>query len=249
MLDLLKILSVFALIVVLLKFKWNLGGVMLLGAAALGLLMGLAPVRILDIGWKSCIEKSSVSLIIALALIMVLENVLRKTETLKKLVESLKGLVGDHRVVMALMPAIIGILPSAGGAFFSAPLVDESSKGGSASPERKSFINYWFRHIWEYVSPLYPGFILMAAIAKVPMGRMFLYQAAFPVTVLATGALYAFRDVELAPASPSRRSARQDFALLMVSFSPILTAMLLVMVLAAASARRRCAPRTAPSSS
>ncbi len=231
MLDLIKILSVFALIVVLLKFKWNLGAVMLLGAAALGLLMGLTPVRVLDMAFRSCIEKSSVSLIVALALIMVLENVLRKTETLKKLVESLKGLVGDHRVVMALMPAIIGILPSAGGAFFSAPLVDESAKGGSVCAERKSFINYWFRHIWEYISPLYPGFILMAAIAKVPMGRMFMYQVAFPLSVLATGALYAFRDVQLVPASPSRRSARQDLVLLLVSFSPILTAMLLVMVL------------------
>jgi hypothetical protein len=231
LLDLLKILSVFVLVVWLLKLKWNLGAVMLLGAAALGLLMGLGPARIFGITYRSCIDKATVSLIIALALIMVLENVLRNTDTLKKLVESLKGLLGDHRIVMALLPAIIGILPSAGGAYFSAPLVEESSGGCVINADRKSFINYWFRHIWEYISPLYPGFILMAAVAGVPMGRVFLYQVAFPVTVLATGAMYGFRDVKTAPPSAGKKSRREDLRLMLVSFSPILAVMLLVMAL------------------
>ncbi|HLB25984.1 MAG TPA: DUF401 family protein, partial [Nitrospirota bacterium] len=179
----------------------------------------------------SALEYSTVSLIVALALIMVLENVLRKTETLGRLVGSLKGLVGDRRMVMALMPAIIGILPSAGGAYFSAPMVEASSDGSHIPPERKSFINYWFRHIWEYVSPLYPGFILMSAVAGVHMGDIFLYQLAFPLTVLATGALFAFKDVGPSAAAPKHKSVREDIATLIVSFSPILTVMLLVMAL------------------
>jgi len=231
LLDLLKILSVFALVVWLLKLKWNLGAVMLLAAALLGILMGLGPARLLEISYHACIDKSTVSLIVALALIMVLENVLRKTETLKKLVDSLSGLLGDNRAVMALMPAIIGILPSAGGAYFSAPLVEESSGGCFIKPERKSFINYWFRHIWEYVSPLYPGFILMAAVAGVPMGRVFIYQAAFPATVILTGILYAFREVEPLRKKAGGKSRREYLELLLVSFSPILLVMLLVMVL------------------
>lgn len=231
MIDLIKILLVFILIIRLLQLKWNLGGVMLIGAAALGLLMGMAPLDILNTAFHSSIERTAVSLIIALALIMVLENILRKTETLKKLVESFKGLIGDQRAVMALMPAIIGILPSAGGAFFSAPMVEASADGSHIKPERMSFINYWFRHIWEYVSPLYPGFIMMAAITNVPMGRLFLYQAAFPATVLATGALYGFKDIRAGEAAPSRKGKRADFLNAAVSFSPILVVMLLVMVL------------------
>ncbi|MBI5189372.1 MAG: DUF401 family protein [Nitrospirae bacterium] len=229
--DLLKILSVFALVVWLLKLKWNLGGVMLIAAGVLGLLMGLGPLDILGISYKACVAPSTVSLIVALALIMVLENILRKTDTLKKLVESLKGLLGDHRVVMALMPAIIGILPSAGGAYFSAPLVEESASGCSVHADRKSFINYWFRHIWEYVSPLYPGFILMAAVAGVPMGRVFLYQVAFPITVLLTGAALGFKDVP--PPAPGVRKERnlKDLVPFIASFSPILSVMVLVMAL------------------
>ena len=47
MFDLIKILIVFILIIRLLQLKWNLGGVMLIGAAALGLLMGMGPFDIL----------------------------------------------------------------------------------------------------------------------------------------------------------------------------------------------------------
>lgn len=230
MLDLIKILAVFGLVLFLLRFKWNLGAVMLTAALALGVLTGIEPVRMLTIAYNSSVDKTGISLIAALALIMVLENLLRKTETLKRLVESLKGLLGDNRVVMGLMPAIIGILPSPGGAFFSAPLVEESSTGCAISPERKSFINHWFRHVWEYVSPLYPGFILTAAVTGVSYGRLFLYTAIFPVTVVIVGVLLGFRDVTTQPAPPRERSRREDLTLALVSFSPILASMLLVMV-------------------
>ena len=207
---LLKIILVFVLVVRLLKLNWNLGGVMLIGAAALGLLMGLSPSAILSVAWKSSIQPATISLIVALALIMVLE---------------------DHRMVMAMMPAIIGVLPSAGGAYFSAPMVAAGAEGSPASPERKSFINYWFRHVWEYVSPLYPGFILTAAVAHVPMSAIFRYQIAFPLAVLATGAAFAFKGMGAGEPVAARRRAHEDVASLFVSFSPILVVMLLVMVL------------------
>jgi len=230
LLDLVKVAGVFALVLVLLRLKWNLGGVMLIGAAALGLVMGMGPVSIVETAARSCVEWSTVSLVIALALIMVLENILRKTETLSKMVSSLQGLLGDNRVVMALMPAIIGILPSAGGAYFSAPLVEESSRGCHVHADRKSFINHWFRHIWEYISPLYPGFILTATLAGVGMGRLFLYQAAFPVTVLIAGALFGFKDVPLVRPEKGARTRGEEVRLLTLTFSPILASMLLVMV-------------------
>ena len=51
------------------------------------------------------------------------------------------------------MPMLIGMLPSLGGAYFSAPMVKEATSGIHMSQEEKAFINYWFRHPWEYHSP------------------------------------------------------------------------------------------------
>ncbi|MCL5942377.1 MAG: DUF401 family protein [Actinobacteria bacterium] len=230
MLDLVKIAAVFALVLGLLRLRWNLGLAMLIGAAVLGALMGFGPVEILTTAAQASVDTTAVSLMVALALIMVLEHVLRTTETLKMLVDSLQRLLGDNRVVMALMPAIIGILPSAGGARFSAPLVEESANGCLVGADRKSFINYWFRHIWEYVSPLYPGFILTAAMTGMSMGRLFVWQAAFPLTVLLVGTFYGFRGVHPAPHPRSADRAR-DLRRLLASSGPILAVMMLVMVL------------------
>jgi len=228
--DLIKLLSVFGLVLLLIRLNWNLGAVMLIGAAALGLLSGMGPLDILDIAFHSAVAKNTVTLIVALALIMVLERVLRDTETLKRLVSSLKGLMGDSRIVMAAMPAIIGILPSPGGAYFSAPLVEESSTGAVIPSERKGFINHWFRHVWEYISPLYPGFIMTAAIAGVSYGKLFVHTFIFPVTVIITGALLGFRGVEAAPAVESSLGRRRDLINAVISFSPILACMLIVLL-------------------
>jgi integral membrane protein (TIGR00529 family) len=225
--ELLKILGVFALIVVLLRLRWHLGIVMLLAAAALGALMGMTPAGVLESAWHASTERAAVSLLAALALIMVLEHILRTTGTLKALVDSLQGLLGDNRVVMGLMPAIIGLLPSAGGARFSAPLVEESANGCVIDPERKSYINYLFRHVWEYVSPLYPGFILTATIAAVSMSSLFAWQASFTLTVLVIGSLVGFRGVETHPRHTGR-TRRHDLLTATKSFAPILAAIVLV---------------------
>ena len=39
------------------------------------------------------------------------------------------------------------------------------------SPERRTFVNYWFRHLWEYVVPTYPGLILAATMLGMPVRR------------------------------------------------------------------------------
>jgi hypothetical protein len=225
--ELVKILGVFALIVLLLRLGWHLGLAMLLAAAVLGALMGMPPTDMLVSAWHSSTDGAAISLLAALALIMVLEYVLRKTGTLTALVDSLQGLLGDNRVVMGLMPAIIGLLPSAGGARFSAPLVEESANGCLIDPERKSYINYLFRHVWEYVSPLYPGFILTATVAAVSMSDLFVWQVSFPLTILVVGSVVGFRGVETHPRDTGRTRSH-DLAVAAKSFSPILAAIILV---------------------
>lgn len=230
MIDFVIVSLVFALVVGLLRLGLNLGWVMLLAAAVLGVLKGMGPGEIGGSALLGVTDWTGLSLVIAIALIMVLESILRQTGTLATLVGSLTGLFGDNRAVMALMPAIIGILPSAGGARFSAPMVEQSALDCPMSPERKSFINYWFRHIWEYVSPLYPGFIMVAAVSRIPMGTLFLATLPFTVTVLAGGVVYGFRDVERI-GHDGPRDPRRDAWGAIRGLSPILAVLLMVLAL------------------
>lgn len=228
MTDLLRIGAAFALIILLLRLKWNLGAVMLLASALLGALAGIGPLRQLVVAGRAALDPVTLNLTAGLVLIMVVENIIRKRGLLKQMTGSLSRVARDRRVTMAVLPGVIGLLPSAGGAAFSAPLVQDAAGDLAVPPERKAFINHWFRHIWEYISPLYPGVVLAAAVTQVPLNSLLLSQVPLPLTVVAAGALLGFRGVT-GHEVPEVRSAR-DVADLAVSLLPIIASIVLVVV-------------------
>lgn len=127
---------------------------------------------------------------------------------------------------MAVLPGVIGLLPSAGGAAFSAPMVQEAAGEIAVSPERRAFINYWFRHIWEYISPLYPGIVLAAAVTKLPLNDLLRSQALLPVAVVVVGALFCFRGVG-GGQTPAAKSLG-DAGALIRSLLPIIASLVMV---------------------
>ena len=228
MIDLLKIFSTFALIVVLLRRRWNLGVVMLLASVVLGALYLVGPMKQLEVMARSSVDLVTLNLVGGLVLIMVLENIIRKRGLLRQMTDSLSNIARDRRVTMAVLPGVIGLLPSAGGAAFSAPMVQEAAGELDITPERRAFINYWFRHIWEYISPLYPGVVLVAAVTKLPLNTLILSQVPLSVAVVIVGALFCFRGI--APVAISGKRNQEDVRLLMISLLPILASLVMVIV-------------------
>lgn len=224
--DLLKIGASFALTVLLLRLRWNVGVVMLLASVLLGALYLLPPTAQLSVLVQAAVDPVTVNLVAGLVLIMVLENIIRKRGLLKQMTESLSRVARDHRVTMAFLPGIIGLLPSAGGAAFSAPLVRDAAGESAIPPERQAFINYWFRHIWEYILPLYPGIVLAAAVTKLELNSLLLSQLPLPVAVVVIGALFCFRGVRKQAADAF--SGRGDVKKLFVSLLPIIASLVLV---------------------
>ncbi len=97
------------------------------------------------------------------------------------------------KILFISLPAFIGLLPMPGGALFSAPMVDEATKKENFSPEEKTFINYWFRHIWEYFLPLYPGVILVSGLYGIPFLNFLKYHGIFPCIMILIGGFIIFK--------------------------------------------------------
>lgn len=192
----LNIALVLALMVVLLARRVPLGPVMLAASLALGLLFRMAPGSMGLAAYRAVTDfKTTIYLIIVLYLISVLENLLRTGGLLARMVNALRVILRDHRLVASFMPAFIGFLPSAGGAMFSAPLVREATRDMGLSPGRLTFINYWFRHIWEPIFPLYPGLILAAALAGLPVSSLIYLMWPYTLMAVAAGWLLSWRGV------------------------------------------------------
>jgi integral membrane protein (TIGR00529 family) len=230
MTDLLKTAAVLILIVVLLRRKVSMAAVMPIGALALAFIYLTPPRDFFQAVVNGVFAPKSIEMTITLMLTMVMENILRTTGMLKRMVSSLSEALTDRRLVMAAMPAMIGMLPSPGGAIFSAPMVNEAAGDAVIEPEQKALINYWYRHVWEYISPLYPGVILAAGISGLSTQTIFLANLPFSLSVVCWGVLFCFRGIGRQEARPSSSNRKREFLTFLAMISPIMLAMLLVVV-------------------
>ena len=230
--DLLKLLGILALIVILLRFKWNLGLVLILASVATGLLFGLAPRDLaLDV-LGAVVDPLTLRLVAIVLLITYLGQILRETLQLEELIRSLGDLFVDQRWLLALMPMLIGLLPMVGGAMFSAPMVEESSRGLDLSRERKTFINYWFRHCWETIFPLYPSLILAAGLMGVSAQTLMMTQWPLFLATLAGGILFGLVGIRRVNSPGDGRADRKKALLLLAkSIWPIVMVLSLSILL------------------
>jgi len=229
--DLLKTAAVLILIILLLRRNVSMAAVMPIGALVLGLIYLTPPRDFLRAATLALFSPKSIEMTVTLLLTMVMEHILRSTGMLKRMVSSLSAALPDRRVVMAAMPAMIGMLPSPGGAVFSAPMVHEAAGEAPITPEQKALINYWYRHIWEYVSPLYPGVILVAGITGLSTQTLFIANLPFAISVVAWGVLFCFHGIGRHHSPPSDIRRSREFLTFLTMISPIMLALLLVVLL------------------
>ncbi len=183
----LKITSIVAALIVLLRLKVDLS----LTIFVLSLYTVILFQVNLTTAWfaaaQEMVGKSTLQLFIITTMVLYIESVQKSRHMFDKLISSLNSMMKDTRVVAMVSPAIIGFLPLLGGALISAPLVDVSTKNLNLKPEFKTFMNYWFRHIWEYVWPVYASLVLFQTLSGIPLKTIILYQTPFTILNVVTG--------------------------------------------------------------
>jgi len=123
-----------------------------IAAVALGLMYAMDVGELALVCLRSTANLVAAEILVAVLMIVFLSELMKRKGRIKTMVDSLRRLLGDPRGCGA-GPAIIGFLPIIGGAMISAPMVEEASDELGLSPEKKTFLNYWFRHLWEYTFP------------------------------------------------------------------------------------------------
>jgi integral membrane protein (TIGR00529 family) len=136
---------------------------------------------------------------------------------MKDLVENVKSVL-PVGAVLAVLPAIIGLLPMPGGAIFSAPLVDDVDEKKVMPPLVKTQINYWFRHLWEYWWPLYPGVIL--AIQLSGLSELSFMAIGLPLSFISVFAGYFFYLRKI-PSGKAVTPSKGSWHKLFTTISPI----------------------------
>ena len=174
---------VFVLVLLFIRKKLSLGNAFMLGAVSLSIFFGLRPRAMIGSMTGSLVYPKTLSLTLIVSLILVLSSSMELSGQMQRLLEKFKGLIINIRINLIVFPALIGLLPMPGGAVFSAPMVKELGANTGLPEDKLSFINYWFRHIWEYCWPLYPGVLLATILADLNILTFVLFMS--PMTILA----------------------------------------------------------------
>jgi integral membrane protein (TIGR00529 family) len=187
-----KIGSIVLALILLLRLKVNLSfSIFLLSVYTVVLFRISAKTALISAG-QVLTEDSTLQLFMIITMVVYVAAVQKSRRMFDKLVSSLNFMIRDTRIVAMVTPAVIGFLPMPGGALVSAPLVDISTENMNMTGEFKTFMNYWFRHLWEFIWPVYAGLLIFANLSGIPMKTIILYQAPFTIFNIITGLIVSF---------------------------------------------------------
>jgi hypothetical protein len=217
----------------LLYKRVNLG--ITLSATALFLaLLALDIQKIPSLIYDTTTDLFTVSIVLTTFFIMLLSQLYKETGTIDHLSQSLGRLVNNPKIVISLLPAVMGFLPVAGGALMSAPLVDSEAEKLKLKNDRKAYINLWFRHTIFPIYPLSQVLILAAALAGTTISSIIVRQIPVVAVMVAAGYLIGFWKIPNAKSEDKRRNKNMlhsDLRMFTRSFSPILIAIVVAVSL------------------
>lgn len=129
--------------------------------------------------------------------VIVLETEIRTLNIGERMATKLS--LSGTRTSLALIPALLGLLPAAAGARFSVGIVQTLARNTNASPDNLAAVNFWFRHVNIFCNPLITGTVLASAISGLPAHRLLTYG--IPITLLTSviGWFFFIRPIQSCP--------------------------------------------------
>ena len=153
------------LLVALLQTKVKIGRAMLLSSFVLAVMLHVTPSLVLA-QLKTEFQNHPLSqttpyLFVTLTALLMFVNILgvamRRTGVSTRLAPAAHALFKSRRAALSVIPLLMGMLPTPGGIMLSAPMVRELGDQLGVERSRSAAINFYFRHQWESIWPLFPA--------------------------------------------------------------------------------------------
>jgi len=212
----------FAILGIMVYKRVNLG-VTLTSTAILLSLLSVDYDEIPNVFLETSTNALTISLVSATFGIMLLSQLYKETELIGTMSQDLSRLLRNSKLVVGLLPAVIGLLPVPGGALMSAPLIETEANKLELKKDMKTYVNVWFRHTIFPVYPMSQVLILTAALTGISLASLIMRQIPIVILMVAVGYLIAFRKGSTIKNDIKKRSLGPSLKSLLTAFSPILT--------------------------
>ncbi len=179
-----------AVILVLLRLKLAPGVAVLAGCLTLSLLV-LPPSRTPTLMLETITSIATLRLIGIIFCSLALSKVMELKGLLLRLSHTLEAI--GPKAALHLVPAIIGLVPMPGGALVSATAVKGLVGRLGLSPAQSTYINFWFRHLWEASIPVYPAVVAASVIVALPLQEVVTTMLPSILLIAAAGSVVSWR--------------------------------------------------------
>jgi integral membrane protein (TIGR00529 family) len=198
---LLRLLAVFALMLLGVRLRLGLGLSVLIGSLVLALWFDMSAWQWAVAGLGIFGDAAIVLVWCVLSLILALSALMERSGQAERFMIAFSHHIKSPRIRLIFFPILIGLLPMPGGAVFSAPLIQAVARGMPVPEVDKSLINYWFRHTVEMSWPLFPSIILAASLGGITTPQLILYTCPLILAFFSAGWFFLVRVLEFPPTS------------------------------------------------
>jgi len=226
------IVVAFCFLGVMIYKRINLG-ITLNAAALLLALLALDFSAIVLTIYETTTSPLTISLVTATFGIMLLSLLYKETKVIDTLSTSLSKIVNNSKLIVSMLPAVIGLLPVGGGALMSAPLVEAETEKLGLKEDKKTYVNLWFRHTIFPVYPISQVLILTAMLTGVTITGLILRQIPVVIVMVLVGYWIGLRKTQSQTEQKEKVYVNKGRELkrFCITFLPILVTIVVVIAL------------------
>lgn len=207
MIQLAAVIISFMMIPVLGRLKIKLSYTLFISSIMLGLISGIGFKGTLGTLLSVFIKQSSLNTILTVLMVSILGGLMKHYKILDKIVAAILLVVPDKRIILMIIPALVGVLIIPGGALLSVPFIYNLGEEMNIPKPRRAAINLVFRHIAMFVMPYSTGLLVISAsIPGISILRLVLLNMFYVVPMIVVGYYFYIRDIKSEKITVSRHN-------------------------------------------
>lgn len=177
--------------------KLGFGGSLIITGLIMSIFASIPLNDVLDAFKGVFLSPSTINTMLAVIMIGCLGTVLNKYGILQKIVSNLESIISNPKIIIMLLPAVLGMLPVPGGAILSAPFAKDLGEKLGLPMNKRSVINLTFRHVAMFLVPFSSTMLLVASLMEdVSVYRVILLNLPFIFIYISGAYLLHLKNIE-----------------------------------------------------
>lgn len=197
MTQLLVALGSFALLPIMIRKKMKLSTSLLIVAFIIAILAGLGFESYFKTVIGVFIKPNSRDTILTVLMVGILGGLMKHYGLLQKVVDTLLKVVTSKKIILMIIPSMIGLMSVPGGAILSAPFINSIGEEVNIERPRRAVINLIFRHISMMVLPFTTSLLFIrAALPDINIYKVVGYGFIFVISTVVLGYNLFIKDIK-----------------------------------------------------